>query len=198
MLATVADVEAFTRRTISDGADEAACTRLIELVDDVIRGYTGQTLSVVTDDQVTLRGDGSGRWVLPQRPVTGVFSVTTWGGTTVADFDWTRWGHVGPPLTLYGQWNGSWDQTWTLNPTLTVIYDHGFEVIPGDIIAVVCSVVARQFDNPQGLRSQNLGSWGEVYSIPATGEPLNLALSNNEKAILNRYKRAGSSILVTR
>lgn len=197
MLATVGDVEAFSRSDIAGGPDEATVTRLIELAGDVVKGYTGQDLEAVDDDEVVLRGDGSGRWVLPQRPVRAVSTVTTWAGTEVAEFDWTGWGSVGPPLTASGQWSTS-APYWADSPTLTVVYDHGYTVIPGDIVAVVCSMVTRQFSNPKGSRSESLGSWSETYTIPASGEPLNLSLSGSERAILAKYKRSVTSQLVVR
>ena len=143
------------------------------------------TVILVTDDPFELD--------LPAGPVASVASVTV-AGTPV-----TGWAKVGDTLLMpCSQW---WADR--LPVEVTVTYDHGYPVIPADIIDLVCAVTAMAFANAgddygsQGrLGSFKLGEFAESYIHPAGTESLSpVALPD---AVRNRLRArfSGSAAMV--
>lgn len=171
--ATVADVSRRLGRTLT--ADEAArVTVLLRDASAAVVNYTGQQFHAGTTT-VTLRPKW-GRVRLAQRPVTEVTTVVNGDGDDI-DFDWD-----GADLVdVYGT-----------SAPVTVTYDHGYgpNDIPADIVAVVCQIVGRAFGRSAegtGLTSETIGSYS--YSVGAAAAAGPFGLLNDERAILDRYRR---------
>jgi hypothetical protein len=142
-----------------------------------VRSYTGQhfTRAVTTD---TLASHCCAQVRLPQRPVQEVLDVlvgdvvATWrfNGTDRVDITWPR----------AGAWYAA------------VTYDHGYDEIPDDIVAVVCNVAARSLASPPeraGMTQQSITNYSESFgSVGASGP---VGLFADEQAILSRYRRSG-------
>lgn len=174
-LATVADLEARLGRTFT--AEET--TRAGLLLDDVsatVRAYTGQQFTAATST-VRLRARG-GRIRLPQRPATAITTVKNTDGVTVAH----TW-HSGDVVTLTDYPASGW---------FDVTYNHGYVLIPADIIAVACQIAGRAFgttaDNA-GYQSESIGTYSYTVGVAAAAGATGLL--NDEKAVLDRYRRVG-------
>lgn len=174
-LASVEDLEGRLGRALSD--DEADRAELL-LADAsaTVRSYTGQQFTAATNDTARLRSR-SGIVILPQRPVTAVGGVEDTDGNTI-DFTW----YDGDRFTL-------------TNVTVCwvdVTYDHGYDEIPEDIIAVVCQIAGRAMGTPSdqtGLSSESIGTYS--YSVGAAAAAGTAGLLNDERTILDRYRRVG-------
>jgi len=159
--------------------DEFRVSRLLEMASAAVRRYTGQVISTVAGDVALVPAFGAFAVVLPQRPVTAVSAVTIDGVTQLpADYNWTRSGALTTDLNTWG------------NLPLTVTYDHGYTEIPDDIVQVVCSVANRAVVNPSGIRSETVGGYSVVHTIPATG----MTLTRAEQQALESYRRPGRSV----
>lgn len=161
-LATVADLNAVLGTSFGE-ADERPL-RLLELASSLVQGEARQRLEVVEGDVITVPTDLTG-FYLPERPVTDITAVliTPWNGLgyplLVDNLAWTASGVVralGGPL----QWES----------VATVTYDHGYSVIPDDIVSLVCAIAGRMFTNPTRGESQSImgylqtaGDGGSVF-----------------------------------
>lgn len=216
-LATIADVVAIIGRPLTSDQTTAA-DRLLNMASGIVRRYTRQYLTQVTNDVVTLPGNWGNTLLLPERPVTSVSSVVMNGGTMsntqwrlvdgnlflgtgafMPDYGSTIWGGEalwGPagsnqgPQAIGNTWQGPTAQ-------ITVTYTHGYAEIPQDIVNVVAGLVALQLNAETGIQSEAIGSYKVVYARNGNG---GMALSDDDKAALNFYrKRTGSaSIAVQR
>ena len=158
--------------------------RLLELASGLVRGECGQTLSAVTADTVTLPGTWEADLLLPEFPVTAVASVTIDSQPVdPADYAWNSYG------TLYracSTWGGP-------DAEVTVVYDHGYATVPDDIITFVCAIVNGQMANPNGLRSQQLGSYSAVFAGSGEG----MQVPGYIRTGLARYKRRAWTVRST-
>ncbi|AYN57276.1 head-to-tail adaptor [Arthrobacter phage Bridgette] len=185
VLATVEQLEARLGHTVD--ADRA--TALLEDASAIVRGYTRQYFSRVEDDVVTLRVD-NGCVVLPQRPADKPTLIARADGSGVigaASWWWTGMGVVelNPPAWLA---NGP---TRRSRPVVgvTVTYSHGYEEIPGDVVAVVCQMVARVIEgtDTHGLRSESIDDY--QYQLGGGIVSGAVALVPAEMHTLDRYRR---------
>lgn len=145
---------------------------LLQMASAVIRNHCRQTLDLVEDDAVELRGTTARRLLLPERPVVSVASVTL-DGETVAATEYTK---VRDGLWRTAGWGGR-DQL------VTVTYTHGFgpgSAALGTIEAICLQVAARAAANPQSLDSY--GADGVSLSFGG-----GVALTSAEQAILGRF-----------
>ena len=65
---------------------------------------------------------------------------------------------------------------------------HGFATVPAEIVAVVCSMVARQMVSPAGIIREQAGAVSASYSQTSPGTTGGLALMAHEKADLDPYR----------
>lgn len=188
--ATEAELEAYTGTSI----DSTRATLLLDLATGAIRAYTGQTLSQVSGDVVTLPGTFDNALVLPERPVTAVTTVVV-NDLTLAvngDYVWPgsdvllRGSRIATPVVNgpdwllggFGDWGGP-------SAEVVVTYTHGFATIPSDIKGVCLALAARSLTSPDGVNSETVGSYSVSYS--RTGGAVSLL--SEEKALLDRYRR---------
>jgi hypothetical protein len=185
-LATIEDVEARLGRVLDAGEDE----RVAALLDDAsaaVRAYTGQGF---TSEETTARLiPRNGKLNLPQRPVTAVSAVKTVDGDDIV-FTW--W--IGNNVTV-GATNLNWfEVNGVPSQPLDVTYTHGYDTVPADIVAVVCQIVGRAMTKPAdeaGYTQESIA--GYSYALGAAAAAGAVGMLNDEKAVLDRYRRPGGS-----
>lgn len=142
-----------------------------------VRAATGQDFTRAATDSILRARCGEVR--LPQRPVLEVTAVTDTAGAEVA---WWEWDQLDRLRLDPGY------------PVVVVSYDHGYDVIPDDIVAVTCSVAARALATPPedaGVQSRSITNYSESFGAVGAAGPA--GLFNDERAVLSRYQRRGSS-----
>ncbi|MFJ2631063.1 hypothetical protein ACIO6U_03740 [Streptomyces sp. NPDC087422] len=150
--ATADDLNERVSWDLSD-MERAQASRLLADASNLIRAAAGyQQISRVDDDVVTLRGSGTGRLRLPQRPVRDVTAVAGLGGT-----EWAWDGGVSLDRLPWGLWLGP----------VTVTYSHGLD--GGDIgfqvaVSVACDAVKRCLINPEMLRQRSIDDYAETLA----------------------------------
>jgi hypothetical protein len=184
-LATVLDLELRVGRELDD--DERA--RAEVLLDDAsaaVRGYTGQQFT--RSDSLVRLTPKDGRVRLSQRPVVVVASVNDVDGNALP------FTLVGDRVTLSSTIT-SWERNGVYVGPVDVTYTHGYEEIPGDVVAVVCQIAGRAF----GTKSEDAGFTGETvqgysYTVGGAAAAGPLGMLEDEKRVLDRYRRRGGAI----
>jgi hypothetical protein len=180
-LATVEDVEARLGRTLI-GTEEDQMEALLADVSAAVRAYTGQEITAGTSSDIRLKVQGT-TVRLPQRPVTAVDGVDSVTGDTLG-FTW----YAGDHLELDSVPTVGW---------VDVTYDHGYDDVPPDLIAVVCNIAMRAFGTPAeqtGLQSESIGTYS--YTVGGAAAAGALGLLADEKKILDNYRRTIGSAWV--
>lgn len=141
--------------------DNATADSAIAAAEALIRRWTGQRISRVTNDAYTVPRFPSihGRYYrsdrfyveLPERPADQPTLVTI-GGTTVTDWAF----HVGGMLTRDAGW-GEWDDP------IVVTYSHGYTTIPEDVKAAAKLLAGRFYANPLERSTERIDDYG--YSV---------------------------------
>lgn len=167
----------------------------------IVRSWTRQQFDQQVGDQVVLRPVAN-HLRLPQRPVTAVQQVA------IVDCD----GEPGDPMTGWC-WDGSdkiritgssikgivdpwWP--WLSTPeTFEVTYDHGYAVVPADVVAVTAGAVLRVLSAPsptEGMVSERIGQYFYQMQQGAGSVGLAVRLTNADKDALSRYRRTAGTI----
>jgi len=174
--ATVADLATFLQRDLS-AADTATAALVLDLASGAIRDYTGQTISLVSNDVVTLDPPQGSRLFLPELPVASVASVVLNGTTlTVATANTSGYYVYGDTGIIqygygYGYRNGSWGGAWGWAPrSVVVTYSHGYATIPAAVRMVTLEVAAAMMGSgpDAGLESETIGNYS--YTRAAAGQ----------------------------
>lgn len=148
-----------------------------------VRAAAGQDFTQAVTDS-TLRAHCCGALRLPQRPVNDVTDVTDIYGEAL---DWWDWDGREKVTVSYRY------------DVVVVTYDHGYAVIPDDIVAVTCNVAARTLASaPEdaGIQSRSITNYNESFGPVGAAGPA--GLFNDERAMLVRYQRPGSSARLCR
>lgn len=203
-LATAADLQAYTGRTVDDAAADMA----LRVASGAIRSYTRQTLSFTASETVVLEG-GERALRLPQRPlvVTDAYPLTVielgdGGGPDIAALegrDFTRygselrrgWPYYAQHTRLMGWPFGRPLGIWT--PRVQVTYSHGYTEIPQDIVGVCLDLAAATLSNPNRLRSEAVGGMSVTYTVETFGTG---SLTQSHRALLRRYRQATFSVVL--
>jgi hypothetical protein len=209
-LASIADIETLFGPIPID--DYPKVQRLIEWASAAVRRYCRQTISLMLEHEITIPSTGTIALVLPERPVIAVESVTVlmgpvdWheyapmgglevraGWATEGRFTWDAWGRL---TRLDGlRWGSKFDP-------VEVVYSHGYDPIPGDIVGLVAGKVSSFLgaagSNPTGLKSLQTGAMSETYAN-AAGTASSLGpgvLTEAEKEILRDggYRLSATSV----
>lgn len=196
-LATVADLATMLGRTFTP-TQEAQAQSLLDQASSIVRAYARLDISrATTTDTFTmrradpLRYGGGGLVTLPQRPVESVTAVEVDG---VATTDWWLDGNE----VKVRAWSWAESPAAHQPPQVEVTYTHGWDPVPGDIVAIVLQAANRVIVNPSGIRSEAVGGISTTYLIPATGENLGVLLSRTEQRVLDRYRRTAASVRLGR
>lgn len=169
-LATVADVQLLFGPFADEEVDKLG--QLLAVASAAVRAFCRQTLSRVTDDEVTIVSSGTTFLTLGQRPVVDVSEVEVMASgpwffepgswPAAGRFTWDAFGHLHRVDGL----------TWGLRyDPVRVVYSHGFDPVPPDLVGLVAAKVANSVAasaaNPGGLRSLQVGAMSETYSNSA-------------------------------
>ena len=181
--ATIDDLTAYLGRAPENtGQAEMA----LALATGIIRAETGQTLSLVENDTVQLRGGAYVKLALPERPVVAVDSVT---GDTIASGEWV-W--QGGNLTRFYGWPD----------VVTVTYSHGYAVIPDDVKAITLAVASRILaaNDPSGanVSREQIGSYSVEYVRSNDSSAESAFLTDGERAHLRRTYRSAVGMVALR
>lgn len=174
-LATVEDLAVRLGRELTDD-EETQMEALLADVSAAIRAYTGQEITAGTSSDVRLKTRGD-QVRLPQRPVTAVGSVDSMAAETLG-FTW----YAGDTITLDAIDTVGW---------VDVTYDHGYDEVPPDLIAVACNIAMRAFGTPTeqtGMQSESIGTYS--YTIGGAAAAGALGVLADERAVLDNYRRA--------
>lgn len=219
-LAAQSDVEAILQRSLTT-QEAVYCATLLNTASGKVREFCGnQQISAVAGDTITLPGTWEQSFYLPQRPVTNVISVTVNGSAIPASgYVWDRSGRIdvlsgsflpdssgsmvgannnlwGPAGSMYTvpvtapNWGGPAAQ-------ITVVYDHGWAVIPSSAIDAVAAMVASTIATPVAVGSEQIGGYKVVYDRSLTGGSLILT-PDMEKSLAKLRIRARTVSAATR
>ncbi|MET9140572.1 hypothetical protein [Streptomyces parvulus] len=184
---------------------EESALLALRIASAAIRRFTGQVLSFVEDDEVLLEG-GERALVLPQRPVVvdadhllTVVEIPDGTGIevpAVENRDFIRQGSElrrGEPLYDLSRTMG-----WPFHRPLgiwaarvRVVYSHGFEEIPDDVLGVCLDLASATLSNPRRLRSEAAGATSVTYTVETFGTG---SLTSDHRRILRSYRRTGLSV----
>lgn len=164
-LATPEDLATFLQRDLS-AADTASAVLLLDLASAAVRAYTGQTISAVPGDSVTLDvpyGYQS-RLFLPELPVTAVTSVTVAGTlyTPVTDY------HVDLATGSIRFLTRTW---WSYYPptTAVVVYSHGYAAGTSGLAVAQGATLALATGALQSagadVKSESIGNYSVTYDL---------------------------------
>ena len=181
-LATTEDLTALLGRPV-DIEEMARADRLLEMVSAAVRSECRQTFSYVASDPVRLYPSTGEVW-LPERPVVAVTSVSVPGTLSAAVGSGTP---LLPSAYLFRSdgFLGAFQTDWPVD----VVYSHGFQVIPADLVGVVCAIAARHMSNPEQVARRKIGPFEEQYAA----RPVGTVLAAEEKAALTVYRRTAWS-----
>lgn len=175
--------------------DTAAAQLALDLASGTIRAATGQKFDRVLGDSVTLDGGGTSSILLPQQPVTAVTSVsiTDWGffnySYQVPALSWRlfagriRWVGAGGWSSGVGGWSR----------LVTVVYDHGYTVVPDDVRQVCLTLAADTFTNPENLDQERV----DDYQYRRTGRQQAGRQLDDLAALVRRYRLNATSVPIS-
>lgn len=200
--ATVADIEAFLQVEITDADQIASANRALTEATAAIKNYCHQELEYLADDDITIDSVGGSRVFLPELPVLEVTTVVEDGETLTEDDDYK----LGQHGILHRQPDG---QKWTSGiQVITVIYSHGYSIIPDDIIAACVRAASRAFqaglraaedEATLGVQAKSLGDYSVTYGSEqgggggegVMGASAARMLLMSEKDMLDKYRIVG-------
>lgn len=167
-------------------AEHVRASRLLAVASNMIRRETGQFISLVADDVLTWRGT-AGNVMLPERPVVEVSSVSL-DGTALDASGYYLAGDVLIRGGTYQGWPSLGYGFGDASQVLEVVYTHGYDEVPGDVVAVCLEVVARVWTNPGAVVASSIGQVQTTYSVqPVSG----MLLTDVERATLARALSQG-------
>lgn len=146
------------------GADFDSAARakaVLAAAEQQFRALTDQTISLVTDDVVSIYMHRRRRYiVLPEQPIVSVasFAVQGMAWTQGTDFDVDD--AAGAIYVLHGNRP-------RMHGQIEVTYTHGYAIIPADIPPVIYAIAERLLANPTGERvtQEQLGDFRVTYDI---------------------------------
>lgn len=181
-LAAVADLATLLRRSFS-AAEEAAAELILSGVSATIRSFTHQYLSRVDGESITrTRGRGYRTFWLPEVPVISVASITI-DGVLVPSTSYRVDLLTGE--VRFSSLIGSLGTRTCFDPSVTVVYSHGFDPVPDDIAAVAREMAIDGVELPDGgiETKETIGN----YSVELDVDRVRV-LNDSQKARLSPYR----------
>lgn len=125
------------------------------------RGQVRHHVSLVTDDLLTLDGNGSRSVLLPAEPVAAVTSLLLNGDPLVdgTDFEWSEDGYV--RRLGCGLWPNKLR-------CIRITYSHGYAEIPEDIAEAVIDQARAQHAVRPGVQSVQVGGQSVAFGAQAS------------------------------
>lgn len=182
-LATLDDLEA----RLGSTPDEDRAQAVLDDVSATVRAYTGQTFTLdTTTDRLRARNGGVN---LPQRPVVDVTAVDSVDGDTI-EFTWDAGSFVA--LAGFDPLRAFEVEPFRINRALwvDVTYEHGYETVPADIVAVVCQMAGRAYGrtpDTTGVTQESIA--GYSYSVGGAAAAGPMGMLADERRILDLYRR---------
>lgn len=184
-MTALATLEQLTDR-ITTTVDPDRAAAALDDVSAAVRSYTGQTISAAINTE-RLRVHGY-KVRLSQRPVTDV--------ATVVDIDGNDVGYLWDGLDIVALRTSTvraFDYDQLVSTTVVdVTYDSGYDVVPDDIVAVVCNVAARALaEGPEmsGVTQESVANYSVSFGAIGASGPLGFFTA--ETRVLDRYRRPG-------
>jgi len=198
---TIEDVQNLLQIEITEAAEVASCQRAIKEAKAAIQNYCRQLIELVAEDVVTLDCAGGGRLFLPELPALAVDAVTENDETLTAGRDY-KLGQYGILHRIGRPWAEGIQH-------IQVVYSHGYDPIPDDVVAIATRAAARMFqaglrsvesDGLMGVSQKQLGDFSVGFSSEQGGGadqgPMGVSASRmlllSEKDMLNRYRYTGA------
>jgi hypothetical protein len=177
-------------------AEHVRAAKLLADATGLVQKAARQTISRVTNDELTRPGAYADRIRLPERPVVSVSEVELDGVTLVADDEWyldgdelVRTGVWAPSEDRFATFGGGWGDP---SQVLVVTYTHGFDPIPETVKAICLQAVARVWTNPAMVQQENYGPMQTMY-LPGQG----LLLTDHEiQAVRQAVGRTAASTVL--
>lgn len=203
-LATIADLEARLGRKITTPTEITQANAFLDDASAKVSAYTRQEFALIEDDEVVLRPVGT-LLRLPERPAVAITSVHAigcdgqelqlagycWDGSDLIDLA----GWSGAVINLPEWWDGGDGAD-----SYRVVYDHGYDVIPPAVVAVVAGMVLRVLSSPspvEGMVTEKIGQYSYGLQQGAGANGLTVRLTDDDKAALSRYRRTATTIAVS-
>lgn len=172
------------QHTTDGDVDDDTATLLATLASDEIRDDLGQQIDLVTNEVITIYGDGGELIVLPQRPVIGVSSVLL-NGQAITAYDWRRNGALRRVIFAGSQFAGEMTMNWPFGVPVQVTYSHGYATVPNAIKAAALDLAIATYMNPNSLvTSKIVDDVSEAYRATRAAT----MLSEERKNALDRYR----------
>lgn len=204
-LATIADLEARLGRKITNPAEITQAEAFLADASAKVASYCRQSFALVTDDEVILRPVGT-LLRLPERPVLAVTSVAAIACDGQAELALVGYCWDGSDLIELAGGSGfiindpEWWDDGDGADSYKVVYDHGYALIPAEVVAVVCGMVTKVLSSPspvEGMVSEKIGQYSYQLQQGAGAGGLAVRLTDDDKASLARYRRTVGTIAVS-
>jgi hypothetical protein len=162
-------------------AETATVTQALDMATGAIQSYTGQTLTLVTDDVVELYSTGETILLLPERPVVSITAVEEYGAVIAATgYRFTPKGHLYRIGHRWPRWSDE-------NNVVEVTYTHGYATIPQAVKLVCLNLAETLFTNPGRVQSESIGSYSVSYSVSSVDDVARL-LTVEDKSLLDEFR----------
>lgn len=193
-MTSLASIEQLEIALGRDVDDVSRAKFLLDTASATVRLATGQQFDLAeTTERFRIR---RGYVKLSQRPVVAVSAVVDVNTNPVL-FEWLGGERVKVSPNVIDDF--AWEP-WSSGLTVVdVTYEHGFAVIPDDIIGIVVQVAGRALGttpDQSALQSENLGAYG--YSTGGAAASGAAGLLAGERAILEAYRRTAGTVSVDR
>lgn len=178
-------------------AEQTRADTLLQLASGLIQDETKQTIALVSNDNLTLPSTFEDRVRLPERPVVSVASVSIDGVALQSPLEYyleadslvrANWSMLAERhfFASAGGWGGPLR-------ALSIVYTHGYSVIPPVVKAVCMEAVVRVWVNPGAVIEERVGNVMTMYSMRSgTETPTGLLLTDGEVKKLNDTLRRQS------
>jgi len=172
------------RRGVEVDFTDIRAARALQDASAFIRGYTGQAITLVSDESFALDGLGRPGIILPQIPVVEICSVSVleWDASSTlleaTDYRVDRSGIL---------WRLDCDNWPIGHANVLVSYDHGHAEVPGDLEAACYELAAENYvSSGSGAVSEEvIGNYSVKYDAASVGVA---ELPATVKNTLNRYR----------
>lgn len=177
-LLSVTDLEDITGL----GLEPARAGLLLAQASAAVRAYCGWHIApLLTGAVVVVDGNWSRTVGLPTLHLVGVASVTENGEPVdLAEISWSTYGALQRSCRWTPRRRG-----------ISAVIDHGYETVPEEVGAVVCSMVTRAGSNPLGVVREQTGPFSVTYPQSAPNQAGGMSLWASEKDILGPYRIPG-------
>lgn len=195
------DVDELSDLLRQDVSTELMASFAVAAACDVVRNYTHQTLTLVTDDTVRLDAPVSDILLLPQLPIQDVTSViidpdADSPTTLTQGTDYTIRADAG--VLLRSQYY-LWRAHWAFPTEVEVTYSHGYlpdgsgeDAFPMDLKMAAVQIAARLYSVGQpvqtgsnSIQAESIGNWSVTYGLTNAS-----SVSDEERRLLDPYRIA--------